>query len=175
MSKSAASVTPLTALEFEFPPAATEGGGKGTEMSTGHGDATEELTEKMTEETAEGMAEGMRKDMGNPVGLGGGGRGWRQARQVLLSAGACPRVASETWVANHYRWVVWKLASHTRMLLPRSDSEGEMTVEGTMDDPPYTLPKAATLPGLHWENVIWQLQHRWVWNGCGIGLTCVKL
>ena len=162
-SKSAASVTPSTALEFEFPPAATEGGGKGTEVSAGHGGGTTEaLTEKMT---SEGMTGGVREEVPLHVFLGGGGgRGWREARQALLSAGACPRAVSEAWVANHYRWVVWKLASHTRMLLPHSHAEGEEA--GEMDPP--SASKGATLPGLEWEEVIRQLQHRWVRNGCGI-------
>ena len=46
--------------------------------------------------------------------------GWRQARQALIAAGACPLAASEVWVANHYRWIVWKLAAHTRVLLAKS-------------------------------------------------------
>ena len=45
------------------------------------------------------------------------GIGWRDAWQALLDAGACPKAASEAWVANHYRWIVWKLASHERMLM----------------------------------------------------------
>ena len=64
----------------------------------------------------------------NPAGGSGGaallGRpdplGWRQARQALIAAGACPLAASEAWVANHYRWIVWKLAAHTRVLLANS-------------------------------------------------------
>jgi breast cancer 2 susceptibility protein len=36
--------------------------------------------------------------------------GWQELRQQLVEAGANPAYATEAWVANHYRWVVWKLA-----------------------------------------------------------------
>ena len=33
---------------------------------------------------------------------------------LLHAAGAEPQYCSEAWVANHYRWVVWKLACYER-------------------------------------------------------------
>ena len=32
--------------------------------------------------------------------------------RALRDAGASPRVATEAWISNHYRWVMWKLAAY---------------------------------------------------------------
>lgn len=34
--------------------------------------------------------------------------------EMLHAAGAEPQHCSEAWVANHFRWVVWKLACYER-------------------------------------------------------------
>mgnify|MGYP003883031497 CR=1 FL=1 len=39
---------------------------------------------------------------------------WRNFRSELVTAGADPNLASAAWVANHFRWIVWKLASTER-------------------------------------------------------------
>lgn len=52
--------------------------------------------------------------------------GWRELRQRLITVGANPLYATENWVKNHYRWVVWKLA-RLQLLLAGSlhaDSSG---------------------------------------------------
>ena len=41
----------------------------------------------------------------------GGMYGPGDVRAHLLSKGAIPDVASDAWVRNHYKWVVWKLAN----------------------------------------------------------------
>jgi hypothetical protein len=40
---------------------------------------------------------------------------WKTARQELIQRGCAPQLASEVWVKNHYRWIVWKLASLKRV------------------------------------------------------------
>jgi breast cancer 2 susceptibility protein len=47
----------------------------------------------------------------------GGGFDAAAARAALLAWGADPKQATAAWVANHYRWVVWKLASYDRKLM----------------------------------------------------------
>jgi breast cancer 2 susceptibility protein len=39
------------------------------------------------------------------------------ALQLLLAGGANPKYATPAWAANHYKWVVWKLAGYDRNLL----------------------------------------------------------
>jgi breast cancer 2 susceptibility protein len=34
--------------------------------------------------------------------------------ELLAQPGVKPQLASPEWVANHYKWVVWKLASYDR-------------------------------------------------------------
>lgn len=41
--------------------------------------------------------------------------GWPEAYRDLVTAGATKASISEDWVANHYKWIVWKLASQERM------------------------------------------------------------
>lgn len=36
------------------------------------------------------------------------------ARAFLASPGVDPKLISHEWIANHYRWIVWKLASTER-------------------------------------------------------------
>ncbi|KAI8913886.1 hypothetical protein DFJ77DRAFT_52023 [Powellomyces hirtus] len=40
--------------------------------------------------------------------------GAKEARAALLAMGALPNLATEEWTANHYRWIVWQLASMVR-------------------------------------------------------------
>eukprot|EP00842_Homolaphlyctis_polyrhiza_P004089 jgi/Hompol1/4681/HPOL_001797-RA len=42
------------------------------------------------------------------------GGGVEQARQKLVEAGAQANLATDAWVRNHYRWIIWKLASQLR-------------------------------------------------------------
>jgi hypothetical protein len=42
------------------------------------------------------------------------GRGAESVRDALLAMGAASDRCSAEWVANHFRWVVWKLAAQTR-------------------------------------------------------------
>jgi len=60
------------------------------------------------------------------------------ARQELLSQGAEEKLATPEWVANHYKWIVWKLASYERV-----------------------FPTACAGSALTREAVIQQLQHRY--------------
>ena len=39
----------------------------------------------------------------------GAGIGWKGFHDAMIAAGSDPSRASETWIRNHYRWVVWKL------------------------------------------------------------------
>ena len=36
---------------------------------------------------------------------------WQDAYQQLLSDGANSRLATADWIKNHYKWIIWKLAS----------------------------------------------------------------
>ena len=38
------------------------------------------------------------------------GYGVSQARKHLMDSGADPNLASEAWVANHWKWITWKIA-----------------------------------------------------------------
>lgn len=40
--------------------------------------------------------------------------GVAQARKALLASGAQAKFATERWVQNHFKWVVWKLAAYER-------------------------------------------------------------
>lgn len=42
--------------------------------------------------------------------------GWgpKDARKELIKAGALERLLPPGWVENHYRWIVWKIASMIR-------------------------------------------------------------
>jgi hypothetical protein len=40
--------------------------------------------------------------------------GVKDAHDYILSAGTNPNLATIEWVTNHYRWIVWKLASMVR-------------------------------------------------------------
>ncbi len=70
-------------------------------------------------------------------------RGWREAYTQLIASGAD---VSEAWVSNHYRWVVWKLASYFRLLSLNAEGQqsasdaaivrsGEEQVDGEGEDP----------------------------------------
>jgi breast cancer 2 susceptibility protein len=48
--------------------------------------------------------------------------GAAEARTALLAWGADPDKASPAWVANHWKWVVWKLAAYDRKLMGDSSS-----------------------------------------------------
>ena len=50
-------------------------------------------------------------------GSGACGFGYDAARACLVAWGADPQKTSRAWVANHYKWIVWKLASYDRKLL----------------------------------------------------------
>ncbi|XP_024515241.1 protein BREAST CANCER SUSCEPTIBILITY 2 homolog B-like [Selaginella moellendorffii] len=43
-----------------------------------------------------------------------GKAGASELRNMLLEGGAKPHLATNEWVENHYRWIVWKLASQQR-------------------------------------------------------------
>jgi|tagenome__1003787_1003787.scaffolds.fasta_scaffold18682090_1 hypothetical protein len=40
--------------------------------------------------------------------------GPREALSLLIESGANPNLIDEHWVCNHYRWIVWKIASMVR-------------------------------------------------------------
>lgn len=61
------------------------------------------------------------------------------ALQQLLAGVASPKYATAAWVANHWKWVVWKLAGYDRNLLGSC---------------------GALLPTLTADNVLQQLQAR---------------
>ncbi|GAB4823428.1 hypothetical protein N2152v2_010474 [Parachlorella kessleri] len=61
--------------------------------------------------------------------------GWEALRSHLLEAGANPSYASQAWVKNHFRWVVWKLARLE--LLHQEEAGGHLgllTAEFVMDE-----------------------------------------
>jgi hypothetical protein len=51
---------------------------------------------------------------GAPAGSSSSRFGAAEARQQLLAWGADPEQATAAWVANHYKWIVWKLAAYDR-------------------------------------------------------------
>lgn len=62
----------------------------------------------------------------------GAGFGAAAARACLLAWGADTKQATAAWVANHFRWVVWKLAAYDRKLLGSCGAQC-LTVDNVMD------------------------------------------
>ena len=56
--------------------------------------------------------------------------------QLLHAAGADTEHCSEAWVANHYRWIVWKLACYERRL-PQQLSGRMLNVPVVLDQLKY--------------------------------------
>ena len=64
--------------------------------------------------------------------------------QLLHAAGADTEHCSEAWVANHYRWIVWKLACYERRL-PQQLAGCMLTLPVVLDQLKYrccTIAKA---------------------------------
>lgn len=70
--------------------------------------------------------------------------GWLELRQQLLDRGANPAYATEGWVQNHFRWVVWRLA-RLRLLLAGSGAGG---APGSSGGAPALLTAAVVLDEL---------------------------
>ncbi len=99
--------------------------------------------------------------------------GVAEAHAALLAAGASPPLADLPWVANHYRWVVWKLASYERLWAAQGQQQqqrppgssagggggpgGEAPADGGGGEGAAALPAGRRLT---WGNVLQQLQHR---------------
>ncbi len=62
--------------------------------------------------------------------------------ELLHAAGAEPRHCSELWVANHFRWIVWKLACYERML-PEQLAGRMLTLHVILDQLKYRCGTAA--------------------------------
>lgn len=41
-------------------------------------------------------------------------KGWEHIQQDMISHGCDPKFLTEKWMTNHYRWIIWKLASIER-------------------------------------------------------------
>lgn len=54
--------------------------------------------------------------------VAGGVFGAAEAHAALLASGADGPRATAAWVANHYKWIVWKLAAYDRKLLQATGS-----------------------------------------------------
>jgi hypothetical protein len=64
-----------------------------------------------------------------PPATPGGSFGPSEAREALLAwGGAAPDKASVAWVANHFKWVVWKLSAYDRKLLALTDSSSSNSI-----------------------------------------------
>ncbi len=64
--------------------------------------------------------------------------------QLLHAAGVDTEHCSEAWVANHYRWIVWKLACYERRL-PQQLAGRMLTLAVVLDQLKYrccTIAKA---------------------------------
>ena len=74
----------------------------------------------------------------------GNGKRWGPAEltQLLHAAGAEPQHCSEAWVANHFRWIVWKLACYERRL-PEQLARRMLTVPVILDQLKYRRANAA--------------------------------
>ena len=63
---------------------------------------------------------------------------------LLRAAGADAEHCSEAWVANHYRWIVWKLACYERRL-PQQLAGRMLTVPVVLDQLKYRCSIKAKL------------------------------
>lgn len=57
-----------------------------------------------------------------------------QLREALLALGASHDHATEAWVRNHYRWVVWKLARLELLRQPAGMRGRLLTRDVVMDE-----------------------------------------
>jgi len=89
------------------------------------------------------------------------GAGPAHFRSMLVAAGASAALATEAWVANHFRWVVWKLACYERAF-PRRLPAPALTPERVMHQLRYRYEReinTAQFPAL--KQVFWPLD--WVY------------
>ena len=70
------------------------------------------------------------------IGEDGKQVGAAECMLLLHEAGAEPQHCSEAWVANHYRWVVWKLACYERRC-PAQLASQMLTVPVVLDQLKY--------------------------------------
>ena len=73
--------------------------------------------------------------------------GAAECMALLHEAGAEPQHCSEAWVANHYRWVVWKLASYERRC-PNQLAGHMLTVPVILDQLKYRCFVCTSLTGV---------------------------
>jgi len=85
------------------------------------------------------------------------GAGPAHFRSMLVAAGASATLATEAWVANHFRWVVWKLACYERAF-PRRLAAPTLTPERVMDQLRYRYEReinSAQFPALRQARGPW--------------------
>ena len=93
--------------------------------------------------------------------------------QLLQAAGADTEHCSEAWVANHYRWIVWKLACYERRL-PQQLAGRMLTVPIVLDQLKYRcsiIVKALSAIVGEWERIKWLPECRWCLHGI---LACLR-
>jgi hypothetical protein len=106
-------VTPDEAAAFTFTPSASV-------AAAASGPAAAALSAEAQDATATG---GGSSSSSSSFGAA-------EARQQLLAWGADPEQATAAWVANHYRWIVWKLAAYDRKFMHGSSSSSS-SVKGS--------------------------------------------
>jgi hypothetical protein len=94
-----------------------------------------------------------KKVAGTAVGLDPlpASAGWSEARAAIIAQGCDKQYCSDAWVRNHYRWIVWKLASIDRRIPVQSGNR-------------Y----------LGWSQVVGQLLHRYRREFVSAERSCLK-
>ncbi len=91
------------------------------------------------------------------------------ARAFLASPGVDPRLISATWIRNHFRWIVWKLAAMEKCFPNMFGGKWVViTFSGSWDVSRFVLSNFTCCFSTHrcltLDNVLLQLKFRYDWE-----------